>query len=429
MINKLKFNGVKDEIKQNIDNLIIATLICIPLFSYLINFDNVIPIFLFFLFVFTLFYKKPSLSFLKNIDKTIFFFFVCFLICIVLNLIIFQTDEFVIIRLLYFLVYGALPVLILYILYISRTKINLLNIIRIINFFYAIGSIFIFNRNFWVYDVSGRMSISYYFLPILVSLFFELYLDRPITPKKILLKLIIYTIIYLPYFKFTITFMSRGAILATILCIYLTIISVLEKKLKKIIIIISFLLILIGIFFGVYILEFIQNILFSLNISFRFVDKNLQLLLDHSIGNGRDVIYSNAIIGIYDHPVFGNGIGSFERIYGTYPHNFILQTWYEAGFLYMLIMTLPIFYSILRIIFSEHIDKKIKYSFIFIFSIGIVRLFLSFEYWKEMFYWIYLFMSLLLIQYDLKYHSQTIIKILNRLKNVMERKKKKWFQS
>ena len=58
MINKLKFNRVKDEIKQNIDNLIIATLICIPLFSYLINFDNVIPIFLFFLFIFTIFYKK-----------------------------------------------------------------------------------------------------------------------------------------------------------------------------------------------------------------------------------------------------------------------------------------------------------------------------------------------------------------------------------
>ena len=188
MINKLKFNRVKDEIKQNIDNLMIATLICIPLFSYLINFDNVIPIFLFFLFVFTFFYKKPSLSFLKNIDKTIFFFLVCFLICIVLNLIIFQIDEFVIIRLLYFLVYGALPVLILYILYISRAKINLLNIIRIINFFYAIGSIFIFNRNFWVYDVSGRMSISYYFLPILVSLFFEMYLDKPINLKKILIQ-------------------------------------------------------------------------------------------------------------------------------------------------------------------------------------------------------------------------------------------------
>lgn len=397
MLNKISFY-----IKKNLDNLIISLICCIPMISFILNIDNIIPCILSILLLITIIYKKFKINHKILSDKVLLFYFILFAIFILINLLAFGFQSYSIIRVLYFCIYGIIPMLIIYIIYKTKSDINISKIFQYINFLYAIMSLFIYNIDFWKFNPQERMTISYYILPIFISVFFDFILNRKDNLKKIIIKVIIYLIVFFPYINFSIHFMSRGAILSIFICIYLTFIST-QSNSKKIKIICTSLVILVFLlFFGIYILEFIHNFLTSIGISFSFIEKNLRLLQEHSIDNGRNIIYKNALIGIISHPITGNGIGNFEGIFGTYPHNFVLQSWYEGGILFMILTTVPIIYSIVRILFDNKISKNIKYFFIFIFSLSIIRLLLSFEYWKELFYWFYLFMSLLLIQKDIK---------------------------
>lgn len=401
MINKIIL-----DLKRNIDNIIISILCCTPMLSFILNFDNVIPMILIMLLIFVILYKKFYIS--KDImnDKILILFFSLFLLLILINIIVHGLSSHALLRILYFGIYGGIPTLILYILYKKKSKFNLMKIFQYINYIYAIMSLFILDKNFWNYSPQDRMTISYYFLPVLISLFFEFFLDKNKNLKNILIKLSIYLVLFFPYLNFTINLMSRGTILSLFICIYLVFVSM-QSKLKKFkIICISLIILLIIFIFGVYILEFIQSILSLLGITFSFIDKNLRLLQQNTIGNGREIIYKNAFLGILNHPIIGNGIGDFKNVFGTYPHNFILQSWYEGGFLFMFLMVSPVLYSFIKIMFSDNISRDKKYFFIFIFSLSIIRLMLSFEYWKDMFYWIYLFISLLLIQEDLKLYLE-----------------------
>lgn len=395
-------NRIASDLRQNIDSLLISLLCCVPMMSFILDFNNVIPIILAILLSFTIIYKRFSIDKSLLNDRILIAYIVIFSSFLLLNIILHGLDSHSIKRISYFGVYGVLPISMLYILYRKIAELNLFKIFQYINCVYAIMSVFVFGINFWKFSPQERMSISYYILPVFMSLFFEFLLDENKNVKYKLIKYFIYFIIFIPYLNFAIGLMSRGAILSIVICIYLTFLSLQSKKIKIRILLISLIAAVIIVCFGLYILEFISNFLSSLGISFSFIDKNLTLLQENSIGNGRDVIYHNVISGISSHPLIGNGIGEFERVFATYPHNFILQSWYEGGFGYMCILVIPNFYSIIRIIFNNNISKKKKYFFIFIFSLSIVRLLLSFEYWKDLFFWIYLFMSLLLIQEDLK---------------------------
>lgn len=403
MITKVFFR-----INNDIDYIVLAFLFCIPMISFVFNYNNIIPILLLSLLILLVINKKLKItkdfktiySKLTNY-KFVFMFILCFLIILALNLYIFGFNSHYIKRVLYFIVYGFLPCLICYILFTEKSSIQILKVFKYINFIYGILSVFIYFTNFWVYSTRDRMAISYYFLPLLISIFFELILDTE-TLKEKTIRLILYAIVFFPYFKFTIELMSRGTILSFFLCIYFTILSMFKMKKKLIILMISFIVIAFLYFYGIYVLEFINKIFSFLDISVGFLNKNIMLLQAGSLGNGRDIIYQNAISGILNHPLLGNGIGSFESLYGTYPHNFILQSWFEGGIFYMMLMSFPVFYSFIRIIISNKIQKEKKYMFIFVFFLTIIRLSLSFEYWIDMFYWIYLFMSITFIQADLK---------------------------
>ncbi len=400
------FNRIASDLRQNIDSLLISLLCCVPMMSFILNFDNIIPIILVILLSFTIIYKRFLINISILNDRILIAYIVIFSSFLLLNIILHGLDSHSIKRISYFGVYGVLPISMLYILYQKKAELNLYKIFQYINCIYAIISLFVFGINFWRYSPQERMSISYYILPVFLSLFFEFLLDENKNLKYKLIKYLIYFIIFIPYLNFAIGLMSRGAILSIVICMYLTFLSLQSKKRKIRILLISLIAAVIIVCFGLYILEFISNLLSSFGISFSFIDKNLTLLQENSIGNGRDIIYHNVISGISNHPVIGNGIGEFERVFTTYPHNFILQSWYEGGFVYMCILVIPNFYSIVRIIFNNDISNKKKYFFIFIFSLSIVRLLLSFEYWKDLFFWIYLFMSLLLIQEDLKHYIE-----------------------
>lgn len=394
------------DIGQNMDSLLLSILFCVPMMSLILDFNNIIPTILTVLLTFTIIYKKFQIDKSIRNDRMLIIYILIFSSFLLLNILFHGVDTYSIKRILYFGVYGILPISMIYVLHNKKGEFSLYKIFQYINCLYAIMSIFVYNINFWQYSPQERMSVSYYILPVFMSLFFEFLLDENKNLKYKLLKYFIYLILFIPYLNFAIGLMSRGAILSIVICMYFTFLSLQTKARKIKVILISFIVLIVILCFGVYILEFISDLLSSMGISFSFIEKNLKLLQENSIGNGRDVIYNNVISGIFNHPFIGNGIGEFEKIFGTYPHNFILQSWYEGGFVFMSILVIPNFYSIVKIIFHNNIPKERKYFFIFIFSLSIIRLLLSFEYWKDMFFWIYLLISLILIQEDLKQYLE-----------------------
>lgn len=406
MINKIKDKiNYKDLISNiNVDCLIISILCCLPVFSFFCDIDNILPISFFVLMVSTVIYKKDRVFNINNLrnNKIIIIYFLVILIFMITNILIFGLNIESLKRLLYFFVYAVLPAITLFVLYISEVKFNFVKIFRYINYFYAFFALFIYNDNFWTYPIAERMPMSYYFLPLLLSVFFELVLDKESTLKHKCIKIVLYIILYYPYLRFTLGFMSRGAILAILFCMVFTFICYLNKKKRIPTLVFLIIASLIVLAFGLDILKFIHNILNEFNIYIEFIEKNIRLIESNSIGNGRDVIYQNAIQGIVNSPLIGNGIGDFQNVYGTYPHNFILQMLYECGIFYTIFICFPIFYTFFKIIFIN--DKSIDYKcfYLFIFSLTIIRLLLSFEYWLDLFFWFCLFISLVFLIEEFK---------------------------
>lgn len=406
MITKIKKKiDFKELIKNiNIDCLIISILCCLPMSSFIFNIDNFLPFSFLILMVFTLIYKKESVLNINNLknNKIIIIFYLLIFLFIIINIFIFGLNIENLKRVLYFFVYAILPTGILFTLYISDVKFEFVKIFRYINYFYALFALFIYNDNFWSYPFAERMPMSYYFLPLLLSFFFEIVLDKESTIKQKCIRIAIYTVFYFPYIRFTLRFMSRGAILAFLFCVVCTILTYLNKKQRVLLLIFLIIVSLIVFAFGLDILKFIHNILNELNIYIEFIEKNIRLLESNSLGNGRDVIYKNAIQGIINSPFIGNGIGDFQIMYGIYPHNFILQMIYESGLFYTIFISSPIFYAFFKILFNSNNDIEFKCFYLFIFSLTIIRLLLSFEYWLDLFFWFCLFVSLVFLIKEFK---------------------------
>ena len=143
------------------------------------------------------------------------------------------------------------------------------------------------------------------------------------------------------------------------------------------------------------ILTAINDFLNSYNISFKIVEKNLRLLKADDVLNGRENLYPIAMQGINKSFILGNGIGSFNLRYNTYPHNFILQIMYEGGIIFLLPIIIPVIYGVYAIVAKKSISRNMRIFIIFLFCASIVRLLISYEFWKEMFFWLYLSVSVL----------------------------------
>lgn len=105
------------------------------------------------------------------------------------------------------------------------------------------------------------------------------------------------------------------------------------------------------------------------------------LLSNTDISNGRFNLYVKAIDGFLKHPLFGNGISTFNYYYnGTgYPHNIILQLLFDGG-----IMLFSIFIYILSFGIIRNFKMKEKGSILvlfFFFSIAILYLSFSNDIW------------------------------------------------
>lgn len=101
------------------------------------------------------------------------------------------------------------------------------------------------------------------------------------------------------------------------------------------------------------------------------------------ISNGRNFYWNQAWKMVKYHIFWGNGIGSFESIMDTYPHNLFLQAINDAGIFLLIPTILIVFGMLLRLFFlkKNEINMEEYYYEALLFTIGIMPLFYSSSYW------------------------------------------------
>ncbi len=136
---------------------------------------------------------------------------------------------------------------------------------------------------------------------------------------------------------------------------------------------------------------FFGNRLLSSNWYFRVFG-----LKQSNILNGRELDYSYVFSwrGTFEF-VFGSGVGSFKKYgYTEYIHNIFGQIYYEQG-IYSTIFVLVVVFSAIKVLLNRYtvsIDKKA--ILLMFFCIGIVRLMLSYYFWIDQYFWMFLWMML-----------------------------------
>ena len=246
-------------------------------------------------------------------------------------------------------------------------------------------------HNFDSYLTGDLMAVSYDILPLFLAIIIKFFALK----DKFTWKHLICLVVLLPYIYFLFVYCSRGVYLALILCFFFCkIVNGISTK-QLLFFCITICVIMIILINIIPILTAINDFLNSYNISFKIVEKNLRLLKADDVLNGRENLYPIAMQGINKSFILGNGIGSFNLRYNTYPHNFILQIMYEGGIIFLLPIIIPVIYGVYAIVAKKSISRNMRIFIIFLFCASIVRLLISYEFWKEMFFWLYLSVSVL----------------------------------
>ena len=94
------------------------------------------------------------------------------------------------------------------------------------------------------------------------------------------------------------------------------------------------------------ILEWMNNVLLDSDIKLDFVRKTLKIQTD--ISNGRNAITEYVVENIFKSPIWGHGVSTIT--YNSngmipYPHNFILQLFYDGGIL----LAVPVLFFVIKI--------------------------------------------------------------------------------
>ncbi len=100
--------------------------------------------------------------------------------------------------------------------------------------------------------------------------------------------------------------------------------------------------------------------------------------------SGRGEIWSDAKELIHENPIFGQGTGVFESIYGIYPHNLFYDVLTQYGYIGLLLLLVSLTFSIRTILRS---DGLLKLFGILIFCLFIPKLLLSGRFYSDMSFW------------------------------------------
>lgn len=233
-------------------------------------------------------------------------------------------------------------------------------------------------------DWGIMMGISYYVIVFLNALIYQLF----ILPQRSKIEICSFSIILIIYTLFFLAFASRGAILSVAFFVFLCIIIKSGKKRIPFLVISSFFITIISIFFFE-ILQFISDFAASYGFSVLAINKMLYFM-DGELANGRDTLTSMGVEMFWNSPILGNGIASFENKYCEgYVHNLFLQMLIEGGVILIIPFILLILNSF-KIIFNDSLPLNERYFMAFLISISLIHLFFSETFWRLQYFWFYI---------------------------------------
>lgn len=235
------------------------------------------------------------------------------------------------------------------------------------------------------------MGVVYAMLPVLLSSFIGWLYNYKYKIAGLILGI---EILFL-YFKIG----SRGVIVASgVFIIWILYYQIYVKKRKTDVAIMPIVLVIIalclGIFFFLNITDVVKQMVSFLETYFGVhiyaLDKILfYSLVKEDILNGRGELWVNAWKMAGDHIIIGNGIGYYEIMNGSYPHNFVLQAIDEAGLLFICPLIIVILRILVWLLFSRANSEK--YYFVsLLFVSGIMPLLFSSSYWYMNPFWYFL---------------------------------------
>lgn len=249
------------------------------------------------------------------------------------------------------------------------------------------------------------MGMSYALLPIVLATLLHFTYYRSMKSK---LTMILY-IINAFYFIILIRYAVRGAIISLLSCIlllYAIRFSSDGMKQKKqsffyyLTIISVFILAIVFLLNTYEIVYSINKFLTERGINIAFLAKIERLLEIEDILHGRVSIYTEAIKGFLHSPIWGNGIGVFQKSTGyNYPHNFILQLLFDGGVLLAIPVVFIILQGFICAVKSLHIEDGYP-TFVLLACTSLPRLMFSSNIWRTQSFWMLL--AFVLVQYNIK---------------------------
>lgn len=385
-----------------------------------------------------------KISFLRNVQNNVFilagvlalaFFRICVvkkfylqisaIVCSIWLILIYATTQMFNsdqcdLTVVQFIFYGLLPV------YVISQKFDSELVLRYILYF-SLLTLPVSNNFFRINHVAfsqaylGNMFVI--LSPIIVTIIhFSLYRKT----SNILVKMAYVYNLYL--LVMMLLYANRGAVLCILFSILvLTLNTYDENKLKimstkkLLTVIILLIVVAVAILNAVALLEWLADVTKSLLGSTpSFIAKTLRYIAMDDISDGRSDIFSFTIQETFKQPIFGNGVKTFHAyvVENTskvwpYPHNYILQYFFECG----LIFGLPQVYLSLSLCFKTFFrqikDKKEFAICCTLFCINIPKLLVSTDPWANTSIW-------MLIAYSLNYimdHNKYFIALNNDFKN------------
>lgn len=155
--------------------------------------------------------------------------------------------------------------------------------------------------------------------------------------------------------------------------------------------ILSIIIILLSLLFFKQIFNVIFRFLTLIGIKVGFIEKTHFLIVTGDVSNSRNVIYDKAIQGIMKSPLWGHGIGAFENHTKIeYPHNIVLQLFYEGGLILALPFLIIITIGLIKALKGKIKNKEDYFYLVLLFSSVLIRLMVSASFWNVQILWLLL---------------------------------------
>ena len=288
---------------------------------------------------------------------------------------------------LYFIVFGVTAFYFLRIQFEIRDVFKVMEwifLIYIFSYVFMYRASFLRSATYW----TEQMAMAYSFLTIVIVGMLDLiYFNKKVLAGSNLL---------LSLFFLLKDCATRGAIFSLVVFMVLLII-IRSSDIKKIMLLFGLLVIGIVLYNNfIPILYAIQQFLDKLGLSISALDKTLFVLnTTESMNNGRSIVYEYAIEYIKNNPLFGLGIGGFEKQffldYGndSYPHQYFLQILCEFGISGAIIIMFTFKRGIKKLFFcmGDLSEERIFGFMFFITSMPILMV--SSSYWMLPPYWLF----------------------------------------